>query len=351
MPALKKILVLHNLPTLPENHPDALSEHEIQDTSEEIANYLRAVGYEVTRLGIGNAPGALLAALNEVRPDAVFNLFEGTHDRGQTEAYAASVLEWLEIPFTGSPSEALALARKKPLAKQMLRGAGLPTPGFFVVDSPRVPMCTLDWPVMVKLATADASVGIDQGSVVTNQQQLEDRVAYLRKQYGGPVLVEEFISGREFNVAVIAVPDMQVLPLYEIVYTDTPPGHWPIMTYNAKWCDDSEDYAATPSRYPAEVPARLGTQLRSLAKRAFRLLGCRDYARVDFRVTPEGKPYILEVNPNPAMNPHAGLAVTLQVAGWTHARFAEALVQTALTRGRKATRRRRALNKVAAGGR
>jgi D-alanine-D-alanine ligase len=346
-----KVLVLHNQPTLPDDHPDALAEHEILFTVEEVSNHLRAAGYEVARLGVGNDPAPLLAGLCAARPDVVFNLFEGTHDRGQTEAFAAGLLEWLDIPFTGSPCDTLTLARGKHLTKRLLRGAGLPTPAFFVADAPPVPPCPLDWPVIVKLAAEDASVGIDQGSVVTAQGQLERRVAYLRKHYGGPVLVEEFIPGREFNLSLIELPDLQVLPLYEIVFQDTDPGYWPIMTYDAKWRNESPEYTATPSRHPADVPPRLAARLRSLAVRAFRLLGCRDYARIDFRVSPAGKTYILEVNPNPALNPYAGLSVTLQAAGWAHDRFTVELVRRALTRAKKARRRRRALNgEVAARG-
>jgi len=340
-----KVLVLHNQPTLPDDHPDALAEHEILFTVEEVSNHLRAAGYDVSLLGVGNDPTPLLAGLCAARPNVVFNLFEGTHDRGQTEAFAAGLLEWLDIPFTGSPCDTLTLARNKHLTKRLLRGAGLPTPAFFVADAPPVPPCPLDWPVIVKLAAGDASVGIDQGSVVTSQGQLERRVAYLRKQYGGPVLVEEFIPGREFNLSLIELPELQVLPLYEIVFQETGPGYWPIMTYDAKWRDESREYTATPSRHPADVPPRLAARLRTLAVRAFRLLGCRDYARIDFRVSPAGKPYILEVNPNPALNPHAGLSVTLEAAGWSHARFTVELVRRALARGKKPVRRRRhALN-------
>src|SRR5947208_3594462 len=106
-----KVLVLHNQPTLPYDHPDALSEHEILDTAAEVSNHLRTAGYEVTRLGVGNDPTPLLTGLCMPRPDVVFNLFEGTHDRGQTEAFAAGLLEWLDIPFTGSPCDTLTLAR------------------------------------------------------------------------------------------------------------------------------------------------------------------------------------------------------------------------------------------------
>src|SRR4051812_31323713 len=117
-----KVLVLHNQPTLPDNHPDALSEHDIVYAATDIGNHLKAAGYEVTQLGAGNDPAPLLTGLCAARPEVVFNLFEGTHDRGQTEAFAAGLLEWLGLPFTGSPCDALALARNKQLTKRLLRG-------------------------------------------------------------------------------------------------------------------------------------------------------------------------------------------------------------------------------------
>src|SRR5439155_18491793 len=133
---------------------------------------------------------------------------------------------------------------------------------FFVVDGAPVRPCALPWPVIVKPSEHDASVGIDQGSVVTTQAQLERRVAYLREHYGGPVLVEEFVPGREFNLSLIELPDLQVLPLYEVIFDGAGPGRWPIMTYDAKWHGDSPEYAAAREAYPDDLPPRLAARLR-----------------------------------------------------------------------------------------
>jgi D-alanine-D-alanine ligase len=117
-----------------------------------------------------------------------------------------------------------------------------------------------------------------------------------------------------------------------VLFTDKDPTFWPIVTYDAKWRPGSRDYESTPPRYPANVSPRLAEQLGALARGAFRLLGCRDYARVDFRVRPSGKPYILEVNPNPDCSPNAGLAGGLASAGITHGQFTVDLVRAALAR-------------------
>ena len=330
-----RVLILHNRPVLPEDHPDADSEHEVLDTAEVVRRTLLRAGYEVSTLGVSRDPAVLLDGLREQRPDVVFNLFEGLADFSETEAHVAGALEWLEVPYTGCPYQTLCLARSKHLTKHLLVGAGLPTARFLVAEDVPVEDCSLDWPVIVKPATQDASVGVDQGSVVSDLDRLNERVAYLLESYGGPVLVEEFIRGREFSVGIVETPDLLTLPVSEILFVEKDPDFWPIVTYDAKWKPGSRDYEATPPSYPARVSPRLRDKLQSLAKQAFRLLGCRDYARVDFRVR-GSKPFILEVNPNPDFSPTAGLSGGLQSAGISHEQFTLELVQRALSRGGKA---------------
>jgi D-alanine-D-alanine ligase len=338
-----RVLVLYNQPVLPADHPDADSEHEVLYTADVVAGHLTEAGFEVSRLGASRDPAPLLSGLRRARPDVVFNLFEGLADHYGTEAHAAGILEWLGIPYTGCPFQTLCVARDKPMTKRLLRGAGLPTADFFVVEEGPVEECPIEWPVIVKPGSQDASVGLDQNSVVTDLERLNERIAYLLDTYGPPVLVEEFIRGREFNVGLIESPELRPLPVSEIVFVDQGPGYWPIVTYDAKWKPGSRDYEATPAKYPAEVSPRLAHRLHGLAKQAFRLLGCRDYARVDFRVRPNGKPCVLEVNPNPDFSPTAGLAGGLESAGLTHAQFTLELVHAALARG-QGTGRSKALS-------
>jgi D-alanine-D-alanine ligase len=334
---LPRILILHNEPVLPPDHPEAESEHEIVYTVGVVEQTLVEAGFTVLRLGINYDPAPLAAACRRFKPDVVFNLFEGTGDAdGHNEAYAAGLLQWLRIPFTGCPAHTLMLARSKHLTKHLLRSAGLPTPDFMVIEDEPVPVCRLDWPVIVKPAQLDASVGLDQGSVVLNQEQLEQRVRKLLEAYNQPVLVEEFIRGRELNVGLVELPEVTVLPISEILFVENRPGYWPIVTYDAKWKPESEDYLATPPSYPAKVSPRLAERLGRIAREAFRLTGCRDYARVDFRVRPSGQPYILEVNPNPDYSPDAGLSGGLQSAGISHRQFTLQLVRNAVARGERA---------------
>ncbi|MHB1425536.1 MAG: D-alanine--D-alanine ligase family protein [Gemmataceae bacterium] len=348
-----RVLVLHNQPILPQDHPDADSEHEILFTTEFVRRTLTEAGYDVGTLGVSRDPAVLIEGLRDLCPDVVFNLFEGLADFGDTEAHVAGLLEWLEIPYTGCPYQTLCLARGKHLTKHLLAGAGLPTAKFLVVEDVPVEDCPLDWPVIVKPATQDASVGVDQGSVVTSLDRLNERVAYLLDNYGTPVLIEEFIRGREFSVGLVecgalaprvhsesrsdsAASELRVLPVSEILFVEKDPDFWPIVTYDAKWKPGTRDYEATPPAYPARVAPRLRGKLEELARQSFRLLGCRDYARVDFRVR-GSKPFILEVNPNPDFSPTAGLAGGLESAGIPHAQFTVDLVQRALARGGRAS--------------
>ena len=331
-----RVLVLFNEPTLPPDHPDADSEHDILYTADTVARILQQAGIAVERLGLRDDPAALLKGLKASNPDAVFNLYEGLAQWGNTEAYVAGLLELLRVPFTGSPTQPLLMCRSKPLTKQLLAGAGLPTAPFFVVEDGPVPRCRIKWPVIVKPGREDASVGIDQASVVTGQKQLEDRVEYIRATYGPSVLVERFVRGREFNVALMERDgELTTLPYSEILFVppDDRPDLWPIVSFDAKWRPGTLEFTATPAKNPADVTPELHERLATLSKRAFELVGCRDYARVDFRLDEEGEPFILEVNPNPCISPLAGLAAGLESAKIPYAEFIVGLVQQALRRG------------------
>jgi D-alanine-D-alanine ligase len=326
------VLVLYNKPLLPRDHPDAESEHTVVDIAAAVADILHKDGFRTDLMGLGRDPALLWNTLRTKRPAVVFNLFEGSLDDTETESYVAGLLEWSGIPYTGSPPQAMSLARAKHTAKMVLRGAGVPTAPFLVVDQLPVPACKLEWPVIVKAAKQDASVGLDQHSVCTDQQQLEERVSYILQTYGAPVLVEEFIDGREFNVAVVEIPEFRYLPPAEIIF-EKKAGEWPILTYAGKWTPGSNAYEGTPPKYPADIPAPLARKLGNIALRAFRLLGCRDYARVDFRVSGAGKPYVLEMNPNPEISDEAGFARCLSSAGLSYPLFVTQLVRYALERG------------------
>ena len=330
-----RVLIVYNRPVLPPDHPDFASENDILETVAEVAKVLPPDVFDVERLGYSRDPHALLDRLRDWRPDVVLNLFEGEADRTETEVYHAAVLEWAGVPFTRSPAFALALGRDKVRAKHLFRGAGLTTAAFQVIEAPDPPPWPHGWPAFVKPARQDASVGIDQGSVVQSQPELTARVAYVFEKYGGPVLVEEYISGREFHIHVIDAPDRQpfVLPPTEIRF-EAGDGYWPIYTYAGKWNEQSVEFKSTPYDTTVELPPPLWERLRDVCTAAYRLIGMRDYGRVDLRVTPDGRAYVLEVNPNPYLNSLA-LVNGLLAIGRTQEQLLVNLTLAAIARGGK----------------
>jgi D-alanine-D-alanine ligase len=329
----ERVLVLHNQPVLPVGHPDYESEREVLDNVEAVSSALTAAGFPVTRLGVGHDPEGLLAGLKQHRPDVVFNLFEGMGDHNLTEAYVAGMLEWLRLPFTGCPFQSIVLARSKHLTKLLFQGEGLPTAPFFVPEALPIRTCPVAFPAIVKPAQQDCSIGVEQGSVVTDLDGLNRRVAHVVEQFGPPVLVEEFILGRELTVALVEAPELRLLPITEAVFPAAKPGYWPILSYDAKWSFQSREYQITDYHFKAELTPALAEQIDTYARKAFRLLGARDYARVDFRVR-DGLAYVLELNPNPDFAPDRALSNNLWEGGIPHAEFTVQLVRNALARGR-----------------
>jgi D-alanine-D-alanine ligase len=327
------VAVLYNEPVLPADHPDARSEADVVAVAHAVGEALIAGGLDARPLAAGPPVSGLVSDLTEARPDLVFNLIEGFGGRSGGEAQVTALLELLGLPYTGCPSEAQALCHRKGATKALLLGNGLPTAPFLVLE-PGDPIPSLSWlgPAMVKPEAEDASLGIDQGSVVSSPAELATRVAELQKAYGPGVMVEAYLPGPEFNVGVLGLAEPEALPVAEVVYQPAP-GSWPILTYGAKWAEGSDEDRASPVRCPAQIDEGLAVRLRRLAVAAFRATGCRDVARVDFRLDERGEPMILEVNPNPDLGASAGWARALRVSGRDYKETLVALARQALERG------------------
>jgi D-alanine-D-alanine ligase len=267
----------------------------------------------------------------------VVNLFEGFAGVGRGEALVAGWIEALGHGLTGSDPAALELVRDKARVKWLLRGAGLPTADFVLVAPdrplPRAALAALlaAGPAIVKPAHEDASLGIGPHSVVSDEAALEEQIAQVRASYGG-VLVERFIAGREFNAAVVALPEPRLLPLAEIEFAAALSPRERLVTYAAKWDAGSAADLATAPRCPARVDEALGQRIEQVALAAFEATGCRDYARVDMRVADDESIYILEINGNPDIGPSAGFARALGAAGMAYDEFVDRLVRNAAGR-------------------
>jgi D-alanine-D-alanine ligase len=321
-----KVAVLYNEPTLPPDHPDSASEADVVAVARTVSDALTRKGLDAWPVPAAAPIGKLLGKLANPAPDVVFNLIEGFAGQSLGEARVTGLLELLGLGYTGCSPEAQGLCHSKAKTKALLKGLGLPTARFALVRSGEpVPRWDGPWPVLLKPEAEDASLGIDQASVVRTAEAIVEGVARLRVRYGRDVLIESYLPGREFNVGVLALFEPKALPIAEILY-QTPAGAWPILTYAAKWDVGSAEDRNTRPQCPAEIEPALAENLAELAVEAFRATGCRDYARVDFRLDADGLPMILEVNPNPDIGPEAGWARALLASGLDYDATLAALV-------------------------
>ena len=328
-----QVAILFNAPTLPPEHPDHAAEADVVAVAEAVAASLAGAGFHVWEVAAGESVADLVAKLTSPRPDVVFNLIEGFAGRSAGEAHVTGLLELLGLGYTGCPPAAQVVGLSKGLTKALLRGLGLPTATFAVVrPGDPVPEWPGPWPCIVKPDAEDASLGIGPGSVVEGPDDLGDAVDRLRATHPGDVLIEAYLPGREFNVGLLGLPDLEALPVAEIVF-DLPADQWPILTYDAKWAEGSDADLGSVPECPADIDPDLAMELSRLAVAAGRALGCRDSARVDFRLDAAGRPMILEVNPNPDIGPTAGWARAVRASGEDYDFTLAALVNQAYHRG------------------
>ena len=309
------VLVLSNRPGFA-LAADEASEREVDETAAAIARALKKHGVSCGRLCLSDSVEPLLSALRRGKIRAVFNVCEGLGGSPLGELLVASALERLCIPFTGCPTTALALCLDKGMSKSLLKAIGFPVPKHFaVLPSQRLPASLpFQLPAIVKPLRQDGSLGINDASVVRTRKAMGDQVDTIHRRYHEPAIVEEYIAGREFNVSVIGDRRPKPLPVSEIDFSGMPAGLPKIVSYAAKWNTNDPRYGGTVPVVPAPIPKAQAVRLQRLAARAGRALGCRHYWRVDFRVSPSEKPYIVEVNPNPDLHPDAGLARALKAA-------------------------------------
>lgn len=268
------------------------------------------------------------------RADLVYNLCEGVHGVAQWEDHAVAMLEFAGIPFTGCGSWTISACRRKAVANAILAAAGVPVPRWLVASG-RLPD-DFPLPVIVKPAAEDASAGLDRTSVCTDRRTLRAKVAAMTEQFED-VLVQQYIPGREFNVGFVGT---RILPVAEIDFAGMPSGSWPILTYAAKWHVGSpEDLGSVPV-CPAPISQRLADRLTRTAETAWRAMQGKGYGRVDLRVDEEGRPWVLDVNPNPDLTDSAGLSRMGRTVGWDYPELVRRIAEVALreVRGARAAR-------------
>ena len=275
-----------------------------------IGAILRAAGHQVQP--VAARPGLAWVRACQ-RADLVYNFCEGLEGVSGMEPMLVGALELTGTPFTGCGARAVTLCHRKPVVNAWLASQGLPVPEWVMPRGHGVP-ADFPLPAIVKPAAEDASVGIDQGAVVTTRKALRQRVAALTEQFDD-VIVQRYVTGREFNVGIVGTT---VLPISEIDFSAMPADRWNIVSFEAKWEPGSLDDLGSQPVCPAEIPQALAKQLETIATAAWRAVGGSSYGRVDLRVDAEGAPWVIEVNPNPDLSEDAGLARMARAAGWTY---------------------------------
>lgn len=241
----------------------------------------------------------------QIAPDLVFNMAEGLHG-ARREAHLPALLERLQIPFTGSSSRTLALGLDKAATKRVLQQHGLPTPEGTVMYTPEQACAFTSFPLIVKPLYEGSSKGIWGKSVVSTPAGLRQQVRRVLERYRQPALVETFLPGREFTVALLGNgPHVAVLPVVEICFAALHREAVPIYSYEAKWLWDTPEQPLDIFHCPADIDLALTERLAALCRRTFEVLECRDWCRIDVRLDAGGNPAILEVNPLPGILPNA----------------------------------------------
>ena len=300
-----KVLVLHTLPPTACASGRTCDEFELSAAALNDASALdEAVG-----AGVRGEAAEILSLVDAERPDVVFNLCEAPLGQPSLEAHAAALLEWMGVAFTGSGSETLALCRRKPRMNAVLAAHGVPVPRAGV------------FPAIVKPAHEDGSAGMF-ADVICDDAAAVERA---RTRWPGPVMVEEYVEGREFAVALWGSESPDYVSIGETLFHNG----LRLITYAAKWEPASADFADSPLDYGTELDDALRDAVTAAARGAWRAAGARGYLRVDIRCNAQQTPVVLDVNPNPEMGPGVGMCRAVQEAGWTWQCFVRRQVEWA----------------------
>lgn len=291
------------------HHQQAMSSKAVDTYSEwdtwDTVNAVKAALEEFNSVMMIEADFFSFEKLRDSKPEIVFNIAEGINGASR-EAQIPAMLDMLNIPYTGSDAATLSICLDKARAKEILTYYGIPTAKFFVVTSPEEANdIRLPFPLIIKPNLEGSSKGIFSSSFVTNKEELKREVERILFEYNEPALIEEFLPGREFTVALLGNgSDVEVLPLIELKYNSFPENFIPIYSYEAKWILDTSENPLNVFSCPAQIDSALEEKIRTLCARTFNVLRCKDWSRIDVRINKNGEPCIIEVNPLPGILPN-----------------------------------------------
>lgn len=284
----------------PERLDDTFAEWDSEETIEAVKAALEAHGHEVTLV---EADQEAYAKLKLIDPDFVFNIAEGLSGPSR-ESQIPSLLEMLDIPFTGSDSITIGVCHDKARCKEILSYYKIPNAKFFITDDENKIDKDISFPKFVKPLYEGSSKGIYNSSVVNNVPELKNEILRIKECYHQPSLIEDFLEGKEFTVGMLGNGDnVKVLPVIEINLDSVPPGFNKIYSYEVKWFFDTRENSLDIFRCPADIDAGLSNKIGAICKEAFKVLRLREWARIDVRLDENNIPNIVEVNPLPGILP------------------------------------------------
>lgn len=320
--------------TVPDKPDDRGSTDDLRHMIRRMARAIRKLGHRVTVLPLADDLMRFQRRLSRLKPDVVFNQYDDVINGAIYEMRVAALVRLMGFPLTGSSALALGLCRHKYMAASLLQGARVPVPPDTRILETAAEVGRHRWhfPIIVHPAQEHAGIGLDRKSVTHSRNALRNKVAELLRTYGQPVLAQHFLPGREFNIGIIGGRRMRVLPFAEVNYSELPPDIPPIMSYAAKWLENTVEYNRTSVVCPAPVTPRLRKRITRVAINAFRAVGGWGYGRVDIRLDEKGRPYVLEVNCNASLEEEVALARSARVAGIRYPALLQLIMQFALER-------------------
>jgi len=306
-----------------------LDKKEVED---EVADALSKLGHEPTMHELDGTARSLLA-LARLECDLVFNLCESFADDDTADFKIAAFLELVGKKYTGSGTHGLMLAQDKAIAKKIFAFHGIHTPVFARSFRGRLDFShDLQFPVIVKPAREDGSIGIEFSAVVNSIRELMERMDWLHAHFNSPVLIEEYVEGREMYVGVIGNDKPEALPVVELDLSKLPGGMPRIAAAEVKWGKGTKAYRDTKSAVATDLPEETVLLLQQTAVAAYQALEVRDYGRVDMRLQPDGRVHVIEVNPNPWLSSKAEFAMAARKAGRTYPQLIAEIVELAMAR-------------------
>ncbi len=318
---------------IPQHNNDAYAEW---DTEETISAVKFAIE-EQHRVTMIEADEDAYEKIRKTKPDIVFNIAEGINGITR-EAQIPAMLEFLKTPYTGSDPMTLAITLDKARTKEILAYHDIPTPKFIVItERGQTITKKMKFPMIVKPLHEGSSKGIFNASVVKNENELQEQVLFVLLKYKQPALVEEFIEGREFTVALLGNGnDIKVLPIVEINFDSLPENVNKIYSYEAKWIWDQVDHPIDVHECPARITSEQEKTISKICKKTYNILRCRDWSRIDLRLDANGNPNILEVNPLPGIlpnpNEHSCFPQAARSAGMTYNALIQSVLNVAIKR-------------------